>query len=232
MNQVSAIIPAAGAGTRFGEVKQFKLLAGRPLLFHSLKPFLASSIIQEVIVVVPENQTASIQRDLISMSAGKPVKVIAGEVRRQDSVKNGVSASAASATLVCIHDAVRPFVTKNIIANSISVCENHDGAVVALPSRDTVKLSENDQIKETLDRSLIWLAQTPQPFKKDKLMAAFDNADRNNITATDEAALMEAMGFSIALVEGHPNNFKITTQDDWERAVQLFLRKTQDTGKE
>ena len=68
--------------------------------------------------------------------------------------------------------------------------------------------------------------------KKDKLMAAFDNADRNNITATDEAALMEAMGFSIALVEGHPNNFKITTQDDWERAVQLFLRKTQGTGKE
>ena len=119
-----------------------------------------------------------------------------------------------------------------MIANSISACENHDGAVVALPSRDTVKLSENNQIKETLDRRLVWLAQTPQTFKKDKLMAAFDNADRNNITATDEAALMEAMGFSVALVEGHPNNFKITTQDDWGRAEQLFLRKTQRTGKE
>ena len=125
-------------------------------------------------MVVPENQTAYIQRGLISMSAGKPVKVIAGGVRRQDSVKNGVSASAASATLVCIHDAARPFVTENMIANSISACENYDGAVVALPSRDTIKLSENDQIKETLDRRLVWLAQTPQTFKKDKLMAALE----------------------------------------------------------
>ena len=232
MNQVSVIIPAAGVGSRFGEEKQFKLLGGRPLLFYSLQPFLESSIIQEIIVVVPGNQITSIHRDLMSMSVGKPIKVISGGVRRQDSVENGVSASSSSANLICIHDAVRPFVTENMIANSISACENYDGAVVALPSRDTVKLSENDQIKETLDRSLIWLAQTPQTFKKDKLMAAFDNADRNNITATDEAALMEAMGFSIALVEGHPNNFKITTQDDWERAVQLFLRKTQGTGKE
>ena len=109
--KVSAIIPAAGSGHRFGEEKQFKLLAGRPLLFHSLKPFLTSSIIQEVIVVVPEYQIESVHRDLLSMSAGKPVKVIAGGVRRQDSVKNGVSASAASATLVCIHDAASPFVT-------------------------------------------------------------------------------------------------------------------------
>ena len=223
MNQVSAIIPAAGAGTRFGEVKQFKLLAGRPLLFHSLKPFLASSIIQEVIVVVPENQTASIQRDLISMSVGKLVKVVAGGVRRQDSVKNGVSASAASATLVCIHDAVRPFVTENIIANSISACENYDGSVVALPSKDTVKLSKNGLVKETLDRKFIWLAQTPQTFNKDKLVAAFDNADQNDVFATDEAALMEAMGFSIVLVEGHPTNFKITSINFKIRLMDLMM---------
>ena len=86
MNQVSVIIPAAGAGSRFGEEKQFKLLAGRPLLFYSLQPFLESSIIQEIIVVVPGNQITSIHRDLMSMSVGKPIKVIAGGVRRQDSV--------------------------------------------------------------------------------------------------------------------------------------------------
>ena len=227
MNQVSVIIPAAGAGSRFGEEKQFKLLGGRPLLFYSLQPFLESSIIQEVIVVVPGNQTTSIQRDLTSISAGKPITVIAGGVRRQDSVENGVSASSSSANLICIHDAVRPFVTENMIANSISACENYDGAVVALPSRDTVKLSNNGLVKETLDRKFIWLAQTPQTFNKDKLVVAFDNADQNDIIATDEAALMEAMGFSIALVEGHPTNFKITTQDDWERAEQHLLRKNQ-----
>ena len=227
MNQVSVIIPAAGAGSRFGEEKQFKLLRGRPLLFYCLQPFLKSSIIQEVIVAVPENQTTSIHRDLISMSPGKPITVIAGGVRRQDSVENGVSVSSSSANLICIHDAARPFVTENMIANSISACENYDGAVVALPSRDTVKLSNNGIVKETLDRRFIWLAQTPQTFNKDKLVAALDNADQNDIIATDEAVLMEAMGFSIALIEGHPTNFKITTRDDWERAEQYLLRKTQ-----
>ena len=138
-----------------------------------------------------------------------------------------MSASSSSANLICIHDAVRPFVTENMIANSIFACENYDGAVVALPSRDTVKLSNNGLVKETLDRRFIWLAQTPQTFNKDKLVVAFDNADQNDIIATDEAALMEAMGFSIALVEVHPTNFKITTQDDWERAEQLLHRKTQ-----
>ena len=225
MNQVSVIIPAAGVGSRFGEEKQFKLLGGRPLLFYSLQPFLESSIIQEIIVVVPGNQITSIHRDLMSMSVGKPIKVIAGGERRQDSVENGVSVSSSSANLICIHDAARPFVTENMIANSISACENYDGAVVALPSRDTVKLSNNGLVKETLDRKFIWLAQTPQTFNKDKLVVAFDNADQNDIIATDEAALMEAMGFSIALVEGHPTNFKITTQDDWERAEQHLLRK-------
>ena len=138
-----------------------------------------------------------------------------------------MSVSSSSANLICIHDAARPFVTENMIANSISACENYDGAVVALPSRDTVKLSNNGLVKETLDRRFIWLAQTPQTFNKDKLVAALDNADQNDIIATDEAALMEAMGFSIALVEGHPTNFKITTRDDWERAEQYLLRKTQ-----
>ena len=227
MNQVSVIIPAAGAGSRFGEEKQFKLLGGRPLLFYCLQPFIESSIIQEVIVVVPGNQITSIHRDLMSMSAGKPITVIAGGVRRQDSVGNGVSVSSSSANLICIHDAARPFVTENMIANSISACENYDGAVVALPSRDTVKLSNNGLVKETLDRRFIWLAQTPQTFNKDKLVAALENADQNDIIATDEATLMEVMGFSIALVEGHPTNFKITTRDDWERAEQYLLRKTQ-----
>jgi len=227
MNQVSVIIPAAGAGSRFGEEKQFKLLGGRPLLFYSLQPFLESSIIHEVIVVVSENQITSIHRDLMSMSAGKPIKVIAGGVLRQDSVENGVSVSSSSANLICIHDAARPFVTENMIANSISACENYDGAVVALPSRDTVKLSNNGLVKETLDRRFIWLAQTPQTFNKDKLVAALDNANQNDIIATDEATLMEVMGFSIALVEGYPTNFKITTRDDWERAEQHLLRKTQ-----
>ena len=220
--KVSAIIPAAGSGHRFGEAKQFKLLAGRPLLFHSLKPFLDSSIIQEVIVVVPEYQIKSVHSDLLSMSAGKPIKVIAGGASRQDSVKNGVTATVSSATLVCIHDAARPFVSETLINNSITACKTADGGVVALRSTDTVKFSASGIVEETLNREKIWLVQTPQTFRKDKLVQALDHADAKSLTATDESYLMEAMGFSVALVQGDTNNFKITTMDDWKRAEYMI----------
>ena len=227
--KVSAIIPAAGSGVRFGEEKQFKLLSGRPLFFHTLKLFLQSDYIDEIIVAVPSANVDSTHRDVLSMSAGKPVKVVAGGTRRQYSVKNGIDVSDSDSTLVCIHDAARPFVTENLIQRSISACEFADGAVVGIPSKDTVKFSENGLVKETLDREKIWLAQTPQCFHKNKLLQALYYAETENLTGTDESALMEAMGFSIKLVEGDSNNFKITTKDDWIRAEIVAVRQAQGT---
>lgn len=227
--KVSAIIPAAGSGERFGEEKQFKLLSGRPLFFHTLKLFLQSDYIDEIIVAVPSANVDSTHRDVLSMSAGKPVKVVAGGTRRQDSVKNGIDVSDSDSTLVCIHDAARPFVTEDLIQRSISACEFADGAVVGIPSKDTVKISENGFVKETLDREKIWLAQTPQCFHKNKLLQALYYAETENLTGTDESALMEAMGFSIKLVEGDSNNFKITTKDDWIRAEIVAVRQAQET---
>ena len=225
--KVSAIIPAAGSGERFGEVKQFKLFSGRPLIFHTLKLFLQSDYIDEIIVAVPSANVDSTHRDVLSMSAGKPVKVVAGGTRRQDSVKNGIDVSDSHSTLVCIHDAARPFVTEDLIQRSISACEFADGAVVGIPSKDTVKFTENGFIKETLDREKIWLAQTPQCFHKNKLLQALYNAEKENLIGTDESALMEAMGFSIKLVDGESNNFKITTKDDWIRAELVASRQAQ-----
>lgn len=225
--KVSAIIPAAGSGERFGEEKQFKLFSGRPLLFHTLKLFLQSDYIDEIIVAVPSASVDSTHRDVLSMSAGKPVKVVAGGTRRQDSVKNGIDVSDSHSTLVCIHDAARPFVTEDLIQRSISACEFADGAVVGIPSKDTVKFTENGFIKETLDREKIWLAQTPQCFHKNKLIQALYYAETENLTGTDESALMEAMGFSIKLVDGESNNFKITTKDDWIRAELVASRQAQ-----
>ncbi|MDP6089861.1 MAG: 2-C-methyl-D-erythritol 4-phosphate cytidylyltransferase [Candidatus Marinimicrobia bacterium] len=225
--KVSAIIPAAGSGERFGEEKQFKLFSGRPLLFHTVKLFLQSDYIDEIIVAVPSANVDSTHRDVLSMSAGKPVKVVAGGTRRQDSVKNGIDVSDSHSTLVCIHDAARPFVTEDLIQRSISACEFADGAVVGIPSKDTVKFSENGLVKETLDREKIWLAQTPQCFHKNKLIQALYYAETENLTGTDESALMEAMGFSIKLVDGDSNNFKITTKDDWIRAEVVAARQTQ-----
>ena len=227
--KVSAIIPAAGSGERFGEEKQFKLLSGRPLFFHTLKLFLQSDYIDEIIVAVPGANVGSTHRDVLSMSAGKPVKVVAGGTRRQDSVKNGIDVSDSDSTLVCIHDAARPFVTEDLIQRSISACEFADGAVVGIPSKDTVKFSENGLVKETLDREKIWLAQTPQCFHKNKLLQALYYAETENLTGTDESALMEAMGFSIKLVDGDSNNFKITTKDDWIRAEVVAVRQDQGT---
>ena len=227
--KVSAIILAAGSGERFGEEKQFKLLSGRPLFFHTLKLFLQSDYIDEIIVAVPSANVDSTHRDVLSMSAGKPVKVVAGGTRRQDSVKNGIDVSDSDSTLVCIHDAARPFVTEDLIQRSISACEFADGAVVGVPSKDTVKFSENGLVKETLDREKIWLAQTPQCFHKNKLLQALYYAETENLTGTDESALMEAMGFSIKLVDGDSNNFKITTKDDWIRAEIVAVRQAQGT---
>ena len=139
--KVSAIIPAAGSGERFGEEKQFKLLSGRPLFFHALKLFLQSDYIDEIIVAVPSANVDSTHRDVLSMSAGKPVKVVSGGTRRQDSVKNGIDVSDSDSTLVCIHDAARPFVTEDLIQRSISACEFADGAIVGIPSKDTIKIS-------------------------------------------------------------------------------------------
>jgi len=223
--KVSAIIPAAGSGERFGEEKQFKLFSGRPLIFHTLKLFLKSDYIDEIIVAVPSANVDSTHRDVLSMSAGKPVKVVAGGTRRQDSVKNGIDVSDSYSTLVCIHDAARPFVTEDLIQRSISACEFADGAVVGIPSKDTVKFSENGLVKETLDREKIWLAQTPQCFHKNKLIQALYHAEKENLTGTDESVLMEAMGFSIKLVDGDLNNFKITTKDDWIRAEVVAARQ-------
>ena len=227
--KVSAIIPAAGSGERFGEEKQFKLLSGRPLIFHTLKLFLQSDYIDEIIVAVPSANVDPTHRDVLSMSAGKPVKVVAGGTRRQDSVKNGIDVSDSHSTLVCIHDAARPFVTEDLIQRSVSACEFADGAVVGIPSKDTVKFSENGLVKETLDREKIWLAQTPQCFHKNKLLQALYYAETENLTGTDESALMEAMGFSIKLVEGASNNFKITTKDDWIRAEIVAVQQAQGT---
>ena len=228
MTKISAIIPAAGSGSRFGEVKQFKDLAGQPLIFHSINLFIRCSIIDEVVVVVQEKYVKPIYHDILSISAGKPIKSIAGGLNRQDSVQNGVLAADSESTLVCIHDAARPFVTEDLIITSVPACEKYDGAIVALPSLDTVKLSEGEKVKETIDRKKVWFAQTPQTFQKSKLIQALNMAKRRNLVATDESTLMEHMGFSIGLVEGHANNFKITTKEDWERAENLIKWSEQE----
>ncbi len=222
MEFVSAIIPAAGEGQRFGAQKQFKKLGGLPLVFYSVRQFYYCDRVNEIILVVPKTKIKWVQNIVLKTFPKKPVIVIEGGHDRQTSVRNGIEASSKKSNLVCIHDAARPFLTQEVINNSINGCENSDGAITAVPSRDTIKIGYNGNVKNTIERKSVWLAQTPQAFCKSKLNIAAKNGEKNKLFVTDESMLMEEMGYRVKLVDGDEDNFKITTKKDWLRAEKLI----------
>lgn len=218
---VAAIIAAAGQGRRLGasRPKQLLELAGRTILQRSIDAFDGSDRIDEIVVVVPPELVAS--RPAIS-AVRKPLTIVAGGERRQDSVANGVEAVAARADVVVIHDAARPFVSAALIARTIDAAAESGAALAALPVRDTVKQAGHDGrfVGGTLPRETIHLAQTPQAFRTAVLRDAIA-AGRGGADATDEAALVERAGHPVRLVEGEARNLKITTEDDLMMARTL-----------
>ena len=225
MVKVSAIIPAAGSGSRFGEEKQFKILSGRPLWAYTLDPFIKSSLINEILFIIPETYINTVQssESFIIASKKKENKVIPGGPKRTDSVLNGLYSTKKTNGLVCIHDAARPFIRESFIIETVNSCKDFDGAVLAIPSVDTVKVVKDEIINKTIDRTIIWMAQTPQTFHRDKLLDAFKN--NINVHVTDESVLMELSGYSIKIINGDAENFKITNKLDWELAKIIVGRK-------
>ncbi len=225
MSRVSAIIPGAGVGSRFGEKKQFKNLNGEPLWVHTLKPFILSSLIDEIVFVVEESLISTIKNSdyFDQLSKKKEIKITNGGVKRVYSVINGINVSKKNNNIVCIHDVARPFVKEEHINKTIEACKYFDGAILAIPSIDTVKNVENELIKKTHNRSQTWMAQTPQTFHKDKLMKAIK--DNLNANVTDESTLMELSGYSIKIINGENKNFKITKKIDWQLAKIMVSKK-------
>ncbi len=219
---ISGIITAAGSGSRFGEEKQFKVLAGKPLYQYSVDVFLQSPLINEVILVVSGLNKELISQQLKSNFDYKDIKVIAGGKTRMDSVKNGVISSDNNSSLVCIHDAARPLISRKLIEDTIAACNDGDGAIVAIKAIDSIKYSKSKYIEKSINRDNIWLAQTPQTFNKVKLLEAYKNLNMNPINVTDESIIMEEMGFQIELVKSSQSNIKITTADDWKRVEDLI----------
>ena len=220
--EVSAIIMAAGSGSRFGEEKQFKLLKGIALYFYSLNKFLLCENVSEIILVVPESRLVEIKKEIANIKKTKNVYVISGGFRRQDSVKNGLLSVSAKSQLVCIHDGARPFVSEKLIKKSIIACSKSDGAIVANPNFDTLKICKKGYVKKTIDRNNVWMAQTPQVFWKTKLLHAITISEKKNMKATDESLMMESLGYKVCVVRGDSNNFKITSREDWERAENII----------
>ena len=213
----SAIITAAGSGRRFGEAKQFKKLHGKPLYQYSLDIFINSRLFDEIILVIPNSNQEKVRKK-IKRKYGSQVSLVVGGLNRQSSVKNAIQNSNPKVELVVIHDAARPFITKTLIEQCVSACETSDGAIIAMQPHDTIKFSKDNIVEKTIDRSNIWMAQTPQAFNKHKLLEAYSSNKFDDLVVTDESSLMEKLGYKIMIVPGTGKNFKITTFDDWERA--------------
>ena len=222
---VAAIIAAGGRGVRLGadRPKQFLEIDGRSILDLSISALAASERIHEIVVAVPQDHLdATI--DAWAAGAGKPLQFVAGGARRQDSVGNAFARVSAGADIVLIHDAARPFVTEDVIARAIDGAHAHGAAIAAVPVKDTVKQGGAEApdgsrvIRATLSRDEIFLAQTPQAFRRDVFAAALQAAGSTD--ATDEAMLAERAGIPVHLVAGDPSNIKVTTAADLEWARQ------------
>ena len=216
--RVVALVPAAGRGHRMGSntPKQFLTLGGLPLLAHSLRVLETSDIISAIVLAAPQVDLDYCRRDIVDQYGLKKVRqIVAGGAERQDSVRLGLAAVGDDADIVLVHDAVRPFLTPTMIAQVVEAAAKHGAAIVAIPMRDTVKRAGADGlIEETVDRKPLWLAQTPQAFKRALLEEAHAKALQNGFRATDDAQLVERLGHRVAIVEGSTDNIKVTRPED------------------
>jgi 2-C-methyl-D-erythritol 4-phosphate cytidylyltransferase len=243
--KVVVIIPAAGLGTRMAPMpvgakgkqkktppsKQFTELGGTPILIHTLRKFGAVDAVSEIWIALRENEMAGFRSRLESEGKDvlkKKVQLVVGGEHRQQSVENALNAVAAAPDdIVLVHDAVRPFVTREIIQQVIEAAGKYGAAIAGLPAVDTVKqverTAEGALIKATIPRAGIVMAQTPQGFCYGVIKKAFDEASADGFLGTDEASLVERSGHDVAVVMGSPRNIKITAPADMELA-EFYLK--------
>jgi 2-C-methyl-D-erythritol 4-phosphate cytidylyltransferase len=236
--KVVVIIPAAGLGTRMAAApsarskkaapsKQFTELCGTPILLHTLSKFSAMPEVSEIYIALRQNEISGFRARLDKEGQGK-VQLVEGGVHRQQSVANALAAvSAAADDIVLVHDAVRPFVSSEVIKGVIEAAVKHGAAIAGMPAVDTVKQVERTAdgalVTTTIPRERVVMAQTPQGFRYGILKQAFDEAIADDFTGTDEASLVERSGHEVAVVMGSPRNIKITTPADMELA-EFYLK--------
>jgi 2-C-methyl-D-erythritol 4-phosphate cytidylyltransferase len=243
--KVIVIIPAAGLGTRMAPIptgtkdrkksqpsKQFTELGGTPILIHTLRKFAAVPAVDEIWVALRENEIEGFRARLHTEAAdlvSKKIELVAGGEHRQQSVEHALNEIKAQPDdIVLVHDAVRPFVTAEIIQEVIAAAQKYGAAIAGLPAVDTVKqverTSEGALIKATIPRAGVVMAQTPQGFRYDIIKKAFDEALADGFQGTDESSLAERSGHDVAVVMGSAKNIKITTPGDMELA-EFFLKR-------
>jgi 2-C-methyl-D-erythritol 4-phosphate cytidylyltransferase/2-C-methyl-D-erythritol 2,4-cyclodiphosphate synthase len=215
--KVCAIIPGAGPGERLGQSqpKAWVLLAGQPLICHSLAAFRRSPRINEIILVVHPHDTDRARELIASGPSDKTEKAVSGGATRQESVWLGLQESSQDADIVVVHDAARPFVSQQLIEQCIQQALAHGACTAAVPCSDTVKRADGNTVAQTLDRRRLWLVQTPQAFRRDLIIQGHENARRHGISdATDDAQLVERLDKPVRIVRGCAENMKITEPAD------------------
>ena len=230
--KVGAIIAAAGFGRRMkaDRPKQLLALNGIPIIIHTIRKFDISRVIDYIIVTAPRESVIEVSELVKSAEFQKPVIVVQGGERRQDSVASGLNHLQPGTDIVAVHDGVRPFVSTDDIENAVRQAERTGAAVLAVPIVDTVKQVEKDIIDSTLTREHLVLAQTPQVFRTEILKQAFDRATKDEYYGTDESSLVERLGHPVAIVRGSERNIKITRPSDLSLA-RAFLEEERAEAK-
>jgi 2-C-methyl-D-erythritol 4-phosphate cytidylyltransferase len=227
MTRIAAILPAAGLGTRMGsEVpKQFLEIDGTPIVLLTLRRLAECQAISEFFVSTRSEETGPLEQRLAREKFNGTVHVVKGGETRQQSVANALARIGAETDLVAVHDAVRPFVTREQVQRVIAEASARGAAILGVPAIDTVKEVRRSSlpqdvalISSTIPREKIVLAQTPQVFETKLLKDAFARAEREGMTASDEAALVEWIGHDVYVVQGSERNIKITRPADMELA--------------
>lgn len=226
--KVFAIIPAAGSGTRIGgEIKkQFLPIKGKPIIAYTLQQFEHCPDVDEVALAVPESAMVEMESIIARYRLHKVSKVVMGGAKRQDSVFNVLrKLTLKDSDIILVHDAVRPFIETKRISHLIKMCKEYNAAVLAVQPKDTIRRSTSGGFfDQTLDRTALWMIQTPQAFRSKILVKAFEKAKKDKFYSTDEAALVERLGIKVRIVEGSYDNIKITTPEDLELGMLILNR--------
>ncbi|HVI40325.1 MAG TPA: 2-C-methyl-D-erythritol 4-phosphate cytidylyltransferase, partial [Anaerovoracaceae bacterium] len=215
--KTAVIIAAAGSGKRMGGgiPKQYGNLGGMSILARAVKAFADLKEIHQITIVTNEDYLDRCRAELDGLGLMPKVReILTGGQERQDSIYRAIQRLPEDADLVLIHDGARPFVTRELILRTIEAAKIHGAAVAAVPIKDTIKMVEGNQLTKTLDRRYLYSVQTPQGFRKDILVRAYDEAYRKNYYGTDDAVLVERTGEKVYVVKGDYNNIKITTMED------------------
>ena len=227
MSRIAAIVPAAGLGTRMGAEtpKQFLELDGIPLILFTLRRLAASAAITEFFISTRAEDIVSLQDTVAKAGLGRPARVVHGGDTRQQSVANALAQVDPTTEIVVVHDAVRPFVTLEQIERVIVEARTRGAAILGIPAIDTVKEVKRASLPQdvalitsTIPRERIVLAQTPQAFQYELIRDAFRSGQKDGVTASDEAGLVERLGHDVYVVQGSDRNLKITRPADMELA--------------